>query len=264
MIVSEKTMDALKSIGLNLYERKIWVALLSRGVSTAGELSEIAKIPRSRAYDVLESLADKGFVIIQNAKPLKYVAVDPKEALERAKKKIIKDAEELASKIDELKNSEVAKELENVYKKGIKVVEPGELSGVLKGKHNLHQQLESLFKQSKKYIAVVAPPEEIKEIHDNHGYLLKKLSSKGVDIKILTHDVPENIDELKKFAEVRKINREKVGRLYMVDGKHVIIGLTDTNTHPLQDSALWASSEHTSHIFEPMFENLWKNAEKLS
>ncbi len=264
MIVSEKTMDSLKSIGLNLYERRIWVALLSRGVATAGELSEIAKIPRSRAYDVLESLAEKGFVIIQNAKPLKYVAVPPKEAFERAKKKILKNAEEMASKIDELKNSEITKELESIYKEGIKVVEPGELSGTLKGRHLLHQQLETLFKQSKKYIAMVAPPEELKEVHENHGYLLKKLSSKGVDIKILTHDIPENVDELKKIGEIRKVDRDKIGRLYLVDGKHVVIGLTDTNTHPLQDSAVWASSDHTAHVFEPMFESLWENAEKIS
>lgn len=39
MIVSQAVLDELKQIGLNLYERKLWVALLSRGTSTAGELS---------------------------------------------------------------------------------------------------------------------------------------------------------------------------------------------------------------------------------
>lgn len=87
MLASAKVMDALKSIGLNLYERKLWLALLARGTSTAGELSEIASVPRSRAYDVLQSLAEKGFVVVQSAKPIRYVAIAPDEALERAKKR---------------------------------------------------------------------------------------------------------------------------------------------------------------------------------
>ena len=59
MIVQKEFLDQLKDFGLNSYERKLWIALLSRGVSSAGELSDISSVPRSRAYDVLESLEKK-------------------------------------------------------------------------------------------------------------------------------------------------------------------------------------------------------------
>ena len=267
MLVPEKVMDALKAIGLNLYERKLWVALLSRGVSSAGELSEIAKIPRSRAYDVLESLAEKGFVIIQNAKPLKYVAVEPKEALERAKKRILKEAHEKMKKIDDLKSSEIMKELERLYKEGMKIIEPGELTGALKGRHILYQQLETLFKNARKYISIFAPPETLKEIYETHGNVLKKLSSKGIEVKILTNKpiTAELSEELKKMGEIRKVStkNERIGRFYLIDGKHVVITLTDQKSHPLQDTALWATSEHAASVFEHMFDSLWEGAEKI-
>jgi len=80
---SQKTFDMLKTLGLNSYERKLYVVLLAKGTSSAGTLSELSGVPRSRTYDVLESLADKGFVVIQSNKPLRYVAVRPKEALDR-------------------------------------------------------------------------------------------------------------------------------------------------------------------------------------
>ncbi|MBR9690362.1 TrmB family transcriptional regulator, partial [Candidatus Woesearchaeota archaeon] len=64
MIVEKNFLEKIKEFGLNTYESKIWTALLSRGVSTAGELSDIANVPRSRSYDVLESLEKKGFVIM--------------------------------------------------------------------------------------------------------------------------------------------------------------------------------------------------------
>ena len=62
MIVQFDFLNKLKALGLNSYEAKLWVALLSVGTSTAGELSDIANVPRSRSYDVLEGLEKKGFI----------------------------------------------------------------------------------------------------------------------------------------------------------------------------------------------------------
>ena len=53
MIVDQKILEKLKHFNLNSYQAKLWTALLSRGVATAGELSDISNVPRSRAYDVL-------------------------------------------------------------------------------------------------------------------------------------------------------------------------------------------------------------------
>ena len=65
MIVKEEFLSRLRKIfGLNLYEVKVWTALLSRGTSTAGELSNISEVPRSRTYDILESLEKKGFIVV--------------------------------------------------------------------------------------------------------------------------------------------------------------------------------------------------------
>ena len=93
MIVKEEFLSKLRRyFSLNLYEVKIWAALLSRGVSTAGELSDIANVPRSRSYDVLESLEKKGFVVMKLGKPIKYLAVPPTEVLERVKKNMKKES----------------------------------------------------------------------------------------------------------------------------------------------------------------------------
>ena len=92
MIVQTDFLNRLRDFGLNSYEAKLWAALLSRGISTAGELSDIANVPRSRSYDVLESLEKKGFIIIKIGKPIKYIAVPPEEVIERVKKKITNDA----------------------------------------------------------------------------------------------------------------------------------------------------------------------------
>ena len=114
MVASNEVLDALKGIGLNLYERKIYVSLLAKGIATAGEVSGIAKVPRSRSYDILESLAEKGFVILQPSKPIKYVALEPKDALDRVQGNLERKHKDVQNRITKLSNSPVLVELENV------------------------------------------------------------------------------------------------------------------------------------------------------
>src|SRR4030042_6900726 len=102
MIVQKDFLSKLRDFGLNTYESKLWTALLSRGIATAGELSDIANVPRSRTYDVLESLERKGFIVVKIGKPIKYIAIPPEDVLERVKKRILSDAEGKTKILNEL------------------------------------------------------------------------------------------------------------------------------------------------------------------
>ena len=93
MIVNEEFLKKIRSsFDLNIYEAKVWTALLSRGIAAAGELADISGVPRSRSYDVLENLEKKGFIIMKLGKPIKYIAVQPEEILKRLKNKMETDA----------------------------------------------------------------------------------------------------------------------------------------------------------------------------
>jgi len=264
MVATQAVLDALKQIGLNLYERKLWVALLSRGTSTAGELSGLAKVPHSRTYDVLESLAEKGFVMIQTTKPLKYVAIPPAEALERAKKKVKEDADVVVERITHTQGTATVKELERIYKNGVALVEPGEMTGSLRGRHMMHQQLETCIKNAKKKISIVTSEEGLTELHSKHGDMLRKAAGRGVKVRIAAPITKENgqaVQALKDFAEIKKMEKDTGGRFALVDDSHVILSLTDDKSvHPTQDLAFWTQSEHVAGgILGPMFESMWKS-----
>lgn len=273
MVVSSRTLDSLKAIGLNKYERNLWAALLSRGSSSAGELSDISNVPRSRCYDVLESLANRGFIVIQPGKPLRYVAIHPKEAMERAKKKIQEEAHELSDKLDRLMKSESIKELERLHKENIKTVRPEDLTGALKGRYAMIQQLETMLKKARKSVKLLTTEGGILELAENHSSLLKKVSESGVKIQIaapINKQTGETARELSKYAQIRNIEDvEKVekllGRLFVVDGREFLLGLTDdTKTHPTQDVAFWTHSDHVvTNLVEPMFELVWNSSKPL-
>jgi len=266
MLVSQAVLDDLRQIGLNLYERKLWAALLSRGTSTAGELSSLAKVPHSRTYDVLESLAEKGFVMIQSSKPLKYVAVAPNEALERAKKKLEEKAEITINRITKLQSSSVLKELDKLYRKGVKLVQPGEMTSSLRGRNALHQQLETCFKNAKNNISILTTVKGLADIEKRHSDILKKASQRGVKIRIaapFTKETMKAIEKLKEFADIKKISKpDIVGRVCVVDGSHVVMALTDEKVHPTQDLAFWSQSQHLAeNLLGPMFNLIWEKTE---
>lgn len=273
MVASQKTLDMLKTIGLNKYERNLWVALISQGSSAAGELSDMSNVPRSRCYDVLESLADRGFVVIQPGKPIKYVAIHPREALDRAKKKIAEEAREVGEKIDRLVKSDAIKELERLHKETIKTTRPEELTGALKGRQALVQQMETMIRKAKKSIRLITTESGLEEISKHQLSHLKKASENGVRIELaapITKKTSELAQGLAKFAHVRDIqNVEHVEklltRLCVVDGEEFLMGLTDdAKTHPTQDVALWAQSGHAaSGTVEPLFQLVWNSAKPV-
>ena len=185
MIVNKQLLSKLKDFGLNSYESKLWTALLSRGVSTAGELSDIANVPRSRSYDVLESLERKGFIITKLGKPIKYIAVPPGEVLERVKKKIKEEADHRASMLEGLKGSDVVSELTLLHKKGIDMVGPSELTGTIKSRSNLHNQLESMIRNASSSVVLVTTETGFLRKVEALLPAMQNAKDRGVSIRIL-------------------------------------------------------------------------------
>jgi sugar-specific transcriptional regulator TrmB len=271
MIGSPELMDALKGIGLNLYERKLWAALLAKGTATAGELSGIANVPRSRTYDVLQTLADKGFVIVQTAKPLRYVAISPAESLEKVKERLREKYKEFEEKIDRLKNSNLINELNKLHEQGLTLILPEEMTGSLKGKYSVLQQMDSMFRNASSSINILTTPAGLNELFENHISLLKKLNEKGVKIKIATKadkSASDAIKALSGIAEVRNITSDEFplsGRFYVVDGQQMMLGLSDPElVHSSQDMMFWTKSEHAArNIIDPLFGLIWQKAKPV-
>ena len=74
-------IETLTSLGLTTYEAKAYVTLLSLGVSSAEDVGRESRIPNGRIYSVLNSLADRRLVNVQNSRPKLFDPVDPKVAL---------------------------------------------------------------------------------------------------------------------------------------------------------------------------------------
>ena len=250
----------LRNLGLNSYESKLWTALLSRGVSTAGELSDIANVPRSRSYDVLESLEKKGFIILKLGKPLKYVAVPPEDVLERVKKSVMESAESHARLLDEVKDSPLLNELTLLYKNGIEMVEPSDLSGVIKGRKNLYSHLQERISKAKEYVILHTTSQGILRKHQALKNTLKKAKERNVKIRIaapINNLSKEELSSLSKVSQIR--NTTTKGRFCVIDGEEVtFMVLDDEQVHPNYDFGVWVKSELLAKSLQGFFDIAWE------
>lgn len=270
MIIKDEFLSRLRKIfDLNLYEARVWTALLSRGVSTAGELSNISDVPRSRTYDILESLEKKGFIVMKIGKPIKFVALKPEEVVERVKRNLVVDAQEKSRRLEQLKSDEVLDELTNLFSTGVKFVEPSDLSGSLRGRQNMYNHLDMMIRSAEKNVTLVTTSDGLNRKLETLGAAFEKAKKRGITIKIAAPINESNhkiAKEISKYAEVRDITGSGLqGRFAIVDGNQLMFMLLDDKSvHPNYDVAVWLSTEFFARSLEQMFEIAWKELTPLS
>ena len=262
MIVKEEFLSRLRKIfDLNLYEVKVWTALLSRGTSTAGELSSISDVPRSRTYDILESLEKKGFIVMKLGKPIKFIALKPEEVIERVKKNLVVTAKEKSKRLEKLKGDEVLGELTGLFSDGIKYVEPTDLSGALKGRQNIYNHLDMLVREAQSTITLVTTADGLNRKLEVLLPSLEKAKKRGVAIRIAAPITPENkqiAKELSKVAEIRDVDGLRA-RFMIIDGEQLMFMLlNDEEVHPTYDVGVWLNTQFFAQALEQLFEIAWK------
>jgi len=267
MIVKEEFLSRLRKIfDLNLYEVKVWTALLSRGTSTAGELSSISDVPRSRTYDILESLEKKGFIVMKLGKPIKFVALKPEEVIERVKKNLVINARERSKRLEKLKGDEVLGELTGLFTEGIKFVEPSDLSGALKGRQNIYNHLDMLVREAQSTITLVTTADGLSRKLEILLPSLEKAKKRGVKIRIAAPITPANkkvAKDFSKVAEVRNVDALKA-RFMIIDSEQLMFMLlNDETVHPTYDIGVWINTEFFAQALEQLFEVAWKQFKKV-
>ena len=266
MIVKESFLQKLRNaFNLNIYEVKIWTALLSRGISTAGELSDISEVPRSRSYDVLETLEKKGFVIMKLGKPIKYIAVKPEDIVRRIKKDVKTNLDKKLKQLEEVKETPFYDELEKLHTKGVKLVEPSDFTGSLKNRDNIYHKIASMLENAKTSVTLVTSAEGLVRKYDLLKKSLKKLKERGVKIKVVAPINKENFSvakELSQIAEVKNTQRINA-RFIIIDDKEILfLVLDDKEVHSNYDVGIWLDTPYLAGALGDMFSVVWNNLEE--
>ena len=241
---------------LNIYESKVWLSLLSRGIASAGEVAELSGVPRSRTYDVLESLEKRGFAMAKIGKPVKYMAVKPTVILEKLKIDTLRDADEKIKTLSKLKDTAEYEELKQLYNTTIKPIQQSEVSGAIKGKINLYSHIKQLLENAEKEIIICLPASQLLEKSRLFNGLFERLNERGVRVLIGVNCTDEDIKKVNKKYNIRAQKTDIKGKFFIADRKQTLFTLTNS----IEDEmGVWFNSEFFSSSLAYLFESALRN-----
>lgn len=106
MPTESEAVELLGELGLSEYEARCFVALSRVGTATAREVSDLSDVPRSRVYDTLEALHERGLVDVQQSDPREYRAVSTDAAIRTLREQYADTLDEADSALGDLEEVE--------------------------------------------------------------------------------------------------------------------------------------------------------------
>lgn len=238
----------LQELGLDSYESAAYVTLVQTGISTAHIVSKESGVPYGKIYPVLAGLEKKGFVKTFEGVPKRFVAVEPKIAIEKSiddKKKAFENLKNKSQKIIETLGKFSSR----------KPNEPLEAIRILEGYKNYLKLSILLHKEAKEeWLSITRL-----EIYNEHYNATKECIKRGMKVRLLTFK-----DEDKKRVKLwRRIGVEVRFIEYVpthfsvIDNQQVTIRILGEEKY----LALWIRNKTLANYLHAHFEMLWKNAD---
>jgi HTH-type transcriptional regulator, sugar sensing transcriptional regulator len=218
----------LGKVGLTHYEARAYIALVARGVGDASTLAAAAGIPRTSAYKVLESLAEKGYARPTGGKPILFRPSPPLEVAESLKGAIQEVFEQLA-------------QLHRV------VAEHGEpqLVYLLSEREKVIAKIGDLLDQSTRTFMLTTP--QLAELRDEISKKVLNAVKRGVHVTFVTaplQRVPEGVE----YVARENLRATEV----LADGEHALLAAPGLDACGFTDNPILTA--HLKQFLEVILE----------
>jgi sugar-specific transcriptional regulator TrmB len=258
MIIKPELVKRIKEyFNLNIYETKVWLALLSKGIASAGEVAELSGVPRSRTYDVLESLEKRGFAITKIGKPVKYISVKPTEVIEKIKSKAMLEAQDKIKSLASLKDTQEYIELEQLHNSGISPIKSSEIAGSIRGRPNILSRIRELLESAKKEAVICTSVLDFEDKSRVLSAALEKLNKNNIRLKISLSGDPEKIKKINAKFGLKAKAIDSNARVFVADKKEVLFMVTPETSE--EEIGVWLDSPFFTESLTSIIDNSMRN-----
>ncbi|MCK5773174.1 MAG: TrmB family transcriptional regulator [Thermoplasmata archaeon] len=270
----------LIELGLTKYEAEAYICILKRGISEAGSIHKETNIPYGKIYETLNNLVSKGLLEVQNTRPKKYMARNPKVALNDYYSNIkIKIENELESTRKLITN--IGEEIDNI----IIQKTPEKSFWKTAMDEEIYQMIISNFEEAEKEICILLyPPRKFNERTNFHSEEkneftftqneMEKTLSRGIKLKIISskelgmmHILQNNATQTEKNMmknfEIRFTDKPFPAYFTIIDDDKVVFSIID----PIEQNNIIAMTkvwdQRLAKKLKEKFEKMWKTAKKF-
>lgn len=174
-------IELFKQLGLQEYHAKTMAHLVRLGRSTAPEISKSSKVPKARIYEILEELADRGYVEVFEGRPKQFKARPPKDILKNKieyERRMFETAVSLVKKME----GDMIDTLTPIHLEAEKGSEETTLLSIVKVGEPSNRQTRLMIDSARKEIDIST---KVFEYLPDVLARLKKAIKRGVSIKVL-------------------------------------------------------------------------------
>jgi len=221
---------------------------------TATEISLNSNVPRSKIYDVLKILGEKGFVEIERGRPLKYHVIQPTEVFRRHKDKILEELEETEMELNYAYESQLSKVPAPIWLiHGTERIIKKELEIISRSKRTVNIRMGFLFKN------------EIDQLTPKFNNLINR----GIEVNILSSPYSyvdnEKINIIEEFKD-SKVNIIEAdlpfAKMIVRDGKemiHIFTKFSGKKRSVISNTSIgvWNQYEDIAKNYDDRFFNIW-------
>ncbi len=263
MIIKQELVKRIKDyFDLNIYETKVWLALLSKGVASARETADISGVPRSRTYDVLESLEKRGFAITRIGKPVKYISVKPTEVIEKMKSNMLNNAQEKVKSLSKLKSTAEYTELEQLHNSGFAPIKSHEITGFFKGRSNIMAKLRELFDNAKNEVLICTSALDFEDKGRILVPALEKFKKCNVKVRVALSGEQEKVKKLALKHNLKVKHTDSLARFYITDKKEILFMITPETDE--EEMGVWLQSNFFTSSLTNMVEYSLRNGSAVN
>ncbi len=235
-------IEQLEKFGLSSYAARTFVALASLDTATARDVSRVSDVPRTRVYDAVEELHDRGLVDIQQSSPKKFWAISAETASRTFEHELQHRTAVLQTALSELEPAERRAEQRGVW--------------TVSGQPAVAERVLEFFASAEEEIVYMTVEDLLTED------LIERLSGaadRGVSIKLagISPKVQERIQDAipgaTMFESLWVWSDTSAGRLMMVDGRKTLVsalvnGEDPSPSDPRSETAIWGEGDTNSLV----------------
>ncbi|WP_249597917.1 TrmB family transcriptional regulator [Peribacillus frigoritolerans] len=165
--MKETILETLKNLNFTEYEAKAYLALLEESPLTGYAVAKNSGVPRSRIYEILDSLAIRGDILVSPGNTPQYTPVPAKELIKNRRMKAEENFELAEKSLAEFERS--ANDRENIWN--------------IMGRNEILDKVKACILSAKKRILLEIWEDEFEELEPE----LKQAANGGVNVTIIAY-----------------------------------------------------------------------------
>jgi sugar-specific transcriptional regulator TrmB len=222
-------IESLKQLGLNQLESEVYLYLLKNKQMTAYKVAKSINKPTANVYKAIDSLSQKGAVIIESNKNKQCKAISPKEFLGHYEKEMLNNTHKLKTKLNGLETDDYDEKTYSIESTSL-----------------IFERFENMMKRAKVIAVIDAFPDALDKVKNS----IIEASERGIDIYIQVYKpitIPGADIAFSEIGDIAISHWQSQQLNLIIDGEEYLIALMNKDLTEVKQ-ATWSNNYYMACI----------------